>query len=111
MQNPQPPVRPRRFETVASVARLLDVSEVTIYRAIHAGEFPAIKVRGRYVIPASVVDAMEAAALSTGTVVDAADWTQLDTAAALKGGTRSGERAQQPHYARVPASSINGASA
>jgi excisionase family DNA binding protein len=64
----------RRFETVASVARLFDVSEVTIYRAIHDGEFPAIKVRGRYVIPSSAVDAMEAAALASGAVVDAAAW-------------------------------------
>lgn len=91
MQNPKsPPVTDRRFQTVASVARLLDVSEVTIYRAIHAGEFPAIKVRGRYVIPTSVVDAMETAALKTGAVVDAADWASAGVRSATTSGTVAG---------------------
>ena len=103
MQNQQPPPgRPRRFETVASVASLLDVSEVTIYRAIHAGEFPAIKVRGRYVIPSSVVDAMERAALSTGSVVDAAEWSQPDAGAqatGLAGGRQSDRPPSDDGYA------------
>ena len=75
----------RRFQTVAEVARLFDVSEVTIYRAIHDGEFPAIKVRGRYVIPSSAVDAMEAAAVSSGSVVDAAAWGRVPETAAPVG--------------------------
>lgn len=75
MRDPEKPSLPvRRFQTVAEVARLFDVSEVTIYRAIHDGEFPAIKVRGRYVIPSSAVDALEAAALASGGVVDTGDW-------------------------------------
>lgn len=48
------------------------VSEVTLYRAIRNGQFPAIKVRGRYVVPASALDAMEHAAVDTGGLVDAA---------------------------------------
>jgi excisionase family DNA binding protein len=88
MQNPEGPlVQGRRFQTVASVARLLHISEVTIYRAIHAGEFPAIKVRGRYVIPTSVVDAMETAALKTGAMVDAADWVSTGVRSAAPSGT------------------------
>jgi len=63
-----------RFYRVAAVAHLLAVSEVTLYRAIRAGEFPAIKVRGRYVIPASALDAMEQAAVETGRMVDTSDW-------------------------------------
>jgi excisionase family DNA binding protein len=91
MQKPEGPVvQGRRFQTVASVARLLDISEVTIYRAIHAGEFPAIKVRGRYVIPTSVVDAMETAALKTGAVVDAADWASAGVRPAAYSGTGAG---------------------
>jgi excisionase family DNA binding protein len=63
-----------RFLSVATAAGLLGMSQVTLYRAIQAGEFPAIKVRGRYVIPSRAVDAMEDAALSSGAVVDAAAW-------------------------------------
>jgi excisionase family DNA binding protein len=60
----EPDVVPaRRFYTVTEAARLLRLSAPTIYREIRAGRFPAIRVRGRYVIPAKAVDAMEQAAL------------------------------------------------
>lgn len=65
----------QRFLSVATVAAVLGMSEVTLYRAIHAQQFPAVKVRGRYVIPARVLDAIEDATLATGVVVDTADWT------------------------------------
>jgi excisionase family DNA binding protein len=64
-----------RFLSVAGAAEVLGMSQVTLYRAIHARQFPAVKVRGRYVIPARVLDAIEDAVLTTGTVVDAADWS------------------------------------
>lgn len=67
-------VRPRRFYTVAEVAAELGLSEPTVYRAIRAGEFPAIRVRGRYVVPARAIDALEESAIATG-LVDAADVT------------------------------------
>lgn len=60
--------RPKRFYGVAEVAALLGVSEPMLYKAIRAGEFPAIKVRGRYVIPSRAIDAMEDAAMSFGLV-------------------------------------------
>ena len=63
-----------RFCSVAKVAEILGMSEVTVYRAIHDGAFPAVKVRGRYVIPTRALDEMESTALASGTVVDAADW-------------------------------------
>ena len=59
-----PSPRTPRFFTVAEAAALLKVSEVTIYRGITAGEFPAVKIRGRYVIPARAIDEMEASALA-----------------------------------------------
>jgi excisionase family DNA binding protein len=71
---PAATLRPRFF-CVAAVAHMLAVSEVTLYRAIRSGQFPAIKVRGRYVIPASALDAMEQAAVDTGRMVDTAEWT------------------------------------
>ena len=52
-----------RFFTVAEAAALLKVSEVTIYRGISAGEFPAVKIRGRYAIPSRAIDDLEATAL------------------------------------------------
>jgi excisionase family DNA binding protein len=64
-----------RFFSVAEVARMFEVSPMTLYRAIGAGEFPAVKIRGRYIVPAQVVDAMAEAAMRDGTVVDAATWT------------------------------------
>ena len=69
MNPPQP-----RFMTVGATARLLGMSEATLYRAIRACEFPAVKVRNRYVVPRRVLDAMEDAAMRTMTMVDAADW-------------------------------------
>ena len=59
-----PPTRTDRFFSVAEVATLFKVSEVTIYREIAAGELPAIKLRGRYVVPAKAVDQLEADALA-----------------------------------------------
>jgi excisionase family DNA binding protein len=49
---------------VAEAATILKVSEVTIYRGITAGEFPAVKIRGRYVVPAKALDQLEADALA-----------------------------------------------
>jgi excisionase family DNA binding protein len=66
----------RRFFTVAEAARLCGLSEMTIYRAIHAGEFPAVRIRGRYIVPAKALDEMEGIALNTSALVDAADWAR-----------------------------------
>jgi excisionase family DNA binding protein len=53
-----------RFYTVTEAAQLLRLSAATVYREIHAGRFPAIRVRGSYVIPAEAFDAMEQAAFA-----------------------------------------------
>jgi DNA binding domain, excisionase family len=55
----------KRFYRVAEAAALLGVSGPTLYRAIRTGEFPAIKVRGRYVVPAKAIDDLEASALAS----------------------------------------------
>ncbi|GIG58777.1 hypothetical protein Lfu02_31490 [Longispora fulva] len=69
-----------RFYNVAEAALLMKLSEPTVYRAIRAGEFPAIRVRGRYVVPAKAIDAMESGALELG-LVDAAEYTVTRSAA------------------------------
>ena len=68
------PGQPPSFYSVAAAARLLGTSEMTLYRAIGAGEFPAVRIRGRIIVPARAIEAMaEAAVLSSG-LVEAADW-------------------------------------
>jgi excisionase family DNA binding protein len=63
-----------RFYSVAQVAGMFGMSPMTVYRAIAAGEFPAVRVRGRLIVPARAVEAMAEAAIAERTVVDAAGW-------------------------------------
>ena len=63
-----------RFYSVAQVARMFGMSPMTLYRAIGAGEFPAVRIRGRLIVPAKAVDAMADVATAEQTVVDAAGW-------------------------------------
>ncbi len=69
-----------RFYSVAQVARMFGMSPVTLYRAIRAGEFPAVRIRGRLIVPAKALDAMADAALAEQTVVDAAGWVPSEVA-------------------------------
>jgi excisionase family DNA binding protein len=63
-----------RFYSVAQVARILGMSSMTVYRAIADGQFPALKVRGRLIVPAKAIDEMTEAAIGEGVAVDAASW-------------------------------------
>ncbi len=65
---------PRKFYSVAEVADMFGMSPMTVYRAISAGEFPAVRIRGRLIIPAKAIDAMAEIATTEQTVVDAAGW-------------------------------------
>ncbi|WP_199796703.1 helix-turn-helix domain-containing protein [Pseudonocardia dioxanivorans] len=62
------------FYSVGQVARMLGMSAMTVYRAINAGDFPAVRIRGRLIVPARAVDEMVEAAIATKSVVDAAGW-------------------------------------
>ncbi|MDQ6874940.1 MAG: hypothetical protein M3042_07780 [Actinomycetota bacterium] len=44
---------------------------MTLYRAIHAGQFPAVRIRGRLIVPARAVEAMIETAVHTGALVNA----------------------------------------
>jgi excisionase family DNA binding protein len=64
-----------RFFSVSEAAKILKVSEVTIYRGINAGQFPAVKIRGRYVVPAKAIDQLEASALEqVAAETERTDW-------------------------------------
>ncbi|ANY09913.1 helix-turn-helix domain-containing protein [Pseudonocardia sp. HH130630-07] len=63
-----------RFYSVAQAAALLGMSPMTVYRAISAGEFPAVRIRGRLIVPAKAIEAIADLAIAEQTVVDAAGW-------------------------------------
>lgn len=44
------------FLTVAEVAELARVSRMTVYRMVHSGELPAIRVGKSYRVPQAAVD-------------------------------------------------------
>lgn len=69
-----PAAEPRRFYSVAEIARMIGTSKMTVYRAIAAGEFPAVKIRGRLIVPARALDEMVDAAVADQSVVDAGNW-------------------------------------
>ena len=60
------------FYTVPEAARILRVTPATIYRAIREDAFPAVRIRTRYVIPATAVDWLAAQAAESGGCVDVA---------------------------------------
>ena len=45
-----------RFMTVSEVADVMRVSKMTVYRLIHAGELPAIRVGKSFRVPQGAVD-------------------------------------------------------
>jgi excisionase family DNA binding protein len=73
--------RSPRFLSVAEVACIFGVSDLTVYREIRCGRFPAIRFRGRYVVPARAVEAMEDAAVKSGALVDPSAWVDGDETA------------------------------
>ena len=84
------------FYTVSETAAMLRTSAITMYRAINSGEFPAVRVRGRLIIPAKVIDALIEAAVESHSLVDSADWvTPGDSAAAVPTQNRN-QRADRP---------------
>jgi excisionase family DNA binding protein len=64
-----------RFYSVPQAAKLVGTSTVTLYRAIREGEFPAMRIRGRLIVPARAIEAMIDAAIAEQSVIDVAGWT------------------------------------
>jgi excisionase family DNA binding protein len=64
-----------RFFSVAETASILGVSPMTLYRAIRCGQFPAVQLMGRLIIPAKAIDDIVDAAVDAGALVDTEDWT------------------------------------
>ncbi len=87
---------PPRFYTVSETAGMLRTSAITMYRAINDGEFPAVRVRGRLIIPAKVIDALIEAAVESRSLVDAADWVAPSDSAAARSGQDRKQGADRP---------------
>lgn len=66
-----------RFYSVAQVAAMFGMSPMTVYRAIAAGEFPAVRIRGRLIVPAKAIEAIADLAIAEQTVVDASGWVPV----------------------------------
>lgn len=64
------------FYTAAEVARLFRLDESTLYRHLRAGNFPGLKVGGRYVVPREVVERLISDVLHTGKCIDLGSWTE-----------------------------------
>jgi excisionase family DNA binding protein len=47
---------PPRFLTVAEVAELMRVSKMTVYRMVHAGEMPAVRMGRSFRVPQAAVE-------------------------------------------------------
>ena len=45
-----------RFLTVAEVASIMRVSKMTVYRLVHAGDLPAVRVGRSFRVPENAVD-------------------------------------------------------
>lgn len=45
-----------RFLTVAEVASMMRVSKMTVYRLVHSGELPAVRVGRSFRVPEEAVD-------------------------------------------------------
>ena len=54
-QPPDAPLAQVRFLTVAEVAELMRVSKMTVYRLVHSGEIPAVRVGRSFRVPEKAV--------------------------------------------------------
>ena len=68
--NPRPPdpaLSDVRFLTVAEVASVMRVSKMTVYRMVHSGDLPAVRVGRSFRVPERAVhDYLRAAFIEAG---------------------------------------------
>ena len=50
------PLSEVKFLTVAEVAAMMRVSKMTVYRLVHSGELPAVRVGRSFRVPEDAVD-------------------------------------------------------
>lgn len=62
-----------RFCSVAEAAKVLGVSRMTLYRLIEDGDFPAVRLRSRIVVPVAALERLESHAVIGSRAVDVAE--------------------------------------
>ena len=67
----------REWMSIAELAKELGMSQMTLYRVIAAGEFPAVRIGRRLFVPTRVLDQLAKSALASGQLVSAADWKEM----------------------------------
>ena len=67
----------REWMSIAELAKELGMSQMTLYRVIAAGEFPAVRIGRRLFVPTRVLDQLAESALASGQLVSAADWKEM----------------------------------
>ena len=55
-------------------AEQLRLDDSTLYRHLREGRFPGVKVGGRYLVPAALIDELAAGAMAAGHCVDIGEW-------------------------------------
>jgi excisionase family DNA binding protein len=60
------------FLSIADAAAMLGISAATLYRAISSGQFPAVRIRDRVIVPAKAIEALTDEAID-GCLTDGAD--------------------------------------
>lgn len=81
------------FLNVKEAAEQLRLDESTLYRHLREGRFPGVKVGGRYLVPAAVIEELAAGAMAAGHCVDIDEWAARwrDERAASAAGTEGRE--------------------
>ncbi|GAB3750782.1 helix-turn-helix transcriptional regulator [Microlunatus parietis] len=64
----------KQLLTIKEFAAFAGISAMTVYRLIHSGDFPAVRVGRRLFVPARLMEDLGNAALAQGRVVTATDW-------------------------------------
>ncbi len=64
---------PPRFMTVAEVAEVTRVSRMTVYRMVHAGELPAVRVGRSFRVPEAAVQQLLESGLAAERARDGAE--------------------------------------
>lgn len=62
------------FLNVKEAAQQLRLDESTLYRHLREGRFPGVKVGGRYLVPAALIEELADGAMAAGHCVDIDEW-------------------------------------
>ncbi|GAB3765672.1 helix-turn-helix domain-containing protein [Microlunatus parietis] len=71
--------------TIPEAAELCSVSREHLYRLVRTGAFPAVRMQGRYVVPAAAVEQLFKTAAAVAGAVEVAEWA---AARQIEGGPR-----------------------